>query len=193
MEYSIDINLLPGKHKRRKRLSKETKQVISIGVIIFVLLMVVYGGMWYQVFTKTNYLADLNNKIDSLKKVEDALNKRSSLGDTLNYYETTIENLAKSQIDWNSLVSEIGQALPKDAVVETLTADTGKKTVTISGHVPTLQKLAWTVNSLIADENFSNISVDNYTLPLGSQTQQAANKINYATFTISLQWKGMGK
>jgi len=193
MEYSIDINLLPGKHKRRKKLSRESKQIISIGVIIFVLLMAVYGGMWYQAYTKTNHLNELNAKINSLSKVEDALNKRTSLGDSLDYYETTIEKLAKSQIAWNSLVSEIAQALPKDAVVESLTADTSKKIVTITGHVPTLQKLAWTVNSLKADENFSNVNVDNYTLPLGSKTQQSSTQIKYATFTISFQWKGMGQ
>jgi hypothetical protein len=193
MEYSIDINLLPGKRRRRKQLSKENKQIISIGIIVLVLLFVVYCGMWFQVFNKTNHLNELNTKIDSLKIVEDTLNKRSSLGDSLYYYETTIKQLAKSQITWNNLISEIAQALPKAAVLNNFTADTDKKIITISGHVPDLQRLAWTVNSLMADQNFSNVSVDSYSLPFGSTNQTANATTKYATFTISFQWKGMEK
>ncbi len=192
MEYSIDINLLPAKKRKKRRLSKENKRIISIGIFIGVILLAIYGGMYFQISSKTRHLSNLNNQIASLKHFEDALNNRSALGDKLGYYETTIEKLANSQITWNNLVQEIAESLPKETVIANLIVDRDKNLVTISGHTTDLQKLAWTVNSLMSNQNFSQVKVNSYTLPLGSKTSTSTGP-QYATFTISFQWKEIKK
>ena len=70
----IDINLLPGR-KRKKHLRKEDKQIIFIGFSIFFLLVAMYGGVWYVKKQKTDLLNQLNNQINALKSVQDLLNK----------------------------------------------------------------------------------------------------------------------
>lgn len=187
--YEIDINLLPHKRKIRRTLDKQTRLILNIGIALVIIMAVIYAGLTYQIYTKNKYLNDLNVRIASLKSVEDTLNLRNKLGDDVFYYESTIEKLVNSQVDYNALLSDIAISLPKETVVETLNVDTTKSIVQITGHTTDLQRLAWTVNSLSANPNFSAVNVDNYNIPF----QPVQNAPNYATFTISFNWKGLGK
>lgn len=187
--YEIDINLLPHKRKIRRTLDKQTRLILNIGIALVIIMAVIYAGLTYQIYTKNKYLDDLKVRISSLKSVEDTLNLRNKLGDDVFYYESTIEKLVNSQVDYNALLSDIAISLPKETVVETLNVDTTKSIVQITGHTTDLQRLAWTVNSLSANTNFSAVTVDNYNIPF----QPVQNAPNYATFTISFNWKGLGK
>ena len=187
--YEIDINLLPHKRKIRRTLDKQTRLILNIGIALVIIMAVIYAGLTYQIYTKNKYLDDLKVRISSLKSVEDTLNLRNKLGDDVFYYESTIEKLVNSQIDYNALLSDIAISLPKETVIETLNVDTTKSIVQITGHTTDLQRLAWTVNSLSANPNFSAVNVDNYNIPF----QPVQNAPNYATFTISFNWKGLGK
>ncbi|MBP8612751.1 MAG: hypothetical protein KBI30_01965 [Candidatus Atribacteria bacterium] len=187
--YEIDINLLPHKRRIRRTLDKQTRLILNIGIALVIIMAVIYAGLSYQIYTKNQYLNDLNVRISSLKSVEDTLNLRNKLGDDVFYYESTIEKLVNSQVDCNALISDIAISLPKETVVETLNVDTTKSTVQITGHTTDLQRLAWTVNALSANPNFSAVTVDNYNIPF----QPVQNAPNYATFTISFNWKGLEK
>ena len=187
--YEIDINLLPHKRRIRRTLDKQTRLILNIGIALVIIMAVIYAGLSYQIYTKNQYLNDLNVRISSLKSVEDTLNLRNKLGDDVFYYESTIEKLVNSQVDCNALISDIAISLPKETVVETLNVDTTKSTVQITGHTTDLQRLAWTVNALSANHNFSAVTVDNYNIPF----QPVQNAPNYATFTISFNWKGLEK
>lgn len=187
--YEIDINLLPHKKKIKRKLDKETRTILNIGIALLLLMAIIYAGLYYQIYTKNSYLNDLNTRIASLKKVEDTLNLRNKLGDDVFYYETTIEKLVQSQVDYNNLLIDIASSIPKETVIESLNVDTEKKVVQIFGHTTDLQHLAWTVNGLSQNPNISNLTVDQYSIPYVKQP----NSPNYATFTISFQWKGLGK
>lgn len=187
--YEIDINLLPHKRKIKRPLDRETQTIIKIGVTFLVALFVIYAGIYYQVYTKTNYLNELNIRIASLKKVEDTLNLRNKLGDSVFYYETTIEKLVNTQIDVNNLLNDIAISIPKETVIENVNLDSVENIVKITGHTKDLQHLAWTTRGLSMNPNLSDITVDNYNVPY----VQAPNKANYVTFSISFKWKGMGK
>ena len=186
----VDINLLPG--KKRKRMSKENRQIITIGVILFLIIALFYAGLKYQVYTKNAHLEDVNNQIASLKTIEDTLNNRNQLGAEVYSYENTIEKLANSQITWNNIINQIASCIPKETFIESISTDRTKNLITISGHTTDLQKLAWTVNSIKSDENFSNVQVENYTIPLGVSTNKQGEP-EYATFVISFQWKEIKK
>jgi Tfp pilus assembly protein PilN len=186
----VDINLLPG--KKRKRLSKENRQIITIGIILLLTIALFYGGLQYQIYNKNAHLQDVNNQIASLKNIEDTLNQRNQLGATVFSYENTIEKLVKSQITWNDLIVQLGNTMPKETFIETITADRAKNLITLSGHTTDLQKLAWTVNSIKSNENFSNVQVESYTIPLGV-TVTKTGEPEYAMFVISFQWKEIKK
>jgi len=160
-----------------------------MSIVLFLILLIIYAGLSYQLYTKNNYLNDLNTRIASLKKVEDTLNLRNKLGDDVFYYETTIENLINSQIDVNSLILDLAISIPKETVIESLNMDADKKIVQIMGHTTDLQHLAWTVNGLTMNPNISNINVDNYNVPY----VKIPNSPNYVTFTLSFEWKGIKK
>jgi|UniRef100_A0A7C4TVQ5 hypothetical protein len=187
--YEIDINLLPHKKKFRRTLDRETRLIISMGIVLLLLMFIIYAGLYYQIYKKNSYLNDLNARIASLKKVEDTLNLRNKLGEDVFYYETTIEKLVNAQVDYNNLLVDIATSIPKETVIEHCDVDTDKKTVQISGHTSDLQHLAWTVNGLSGNPNISNLTVVQYNIPY----VKAPNVPNYATFTISFQWKGLGK
>ncbi|NCQ53615.1 MAG: hypothetical protein GW803_06095, partial [Caldiserica bacterium] len=91
----VDINLLPV--KKRKRMSKENRQIITIGIILLLIVALFYGGLKYQLYTKNTHLEDVNNQIAALKSIEDTLNLRNQLGASVFSYESTIERLAISQ------------------------------------------------------------------------------------------------
>jgi Tfp pilus assembly protein PilN len=186
----VDINLLPG--KRKKRVSKENRQIITIGILLFLIVALFYGGLKYQIYTKNAHLEDVNLQIASLKNIEDTLNRRNQLGTKVYSYESSFEKLTNSQITWNNIINQIGNTIPKEAFIDTISTDRAKNLITISGHTIDLQKLAWTVNSIKSNENFSNVQVVNYTIPLGvSKTKQGEPE--YATFEISFQWKEIKK
>ncbi|MGC9099680.1 MAG: hypothetical protein ACP5HC_00200 [Caldisericum sp.] len=187
--YEIDINLLPRRKKIRRAIDKETRTIINVGIAFLIILAIIYAGLYYQIYTKNQYLNDLNTRIASLKKVEDTLNLRNKLGDDIFYYETTIEKLVKSQIDFNNLLLDIATSIPKETVIENLNVDTDKKLIQITGHTTDLQHLAWTANGLSQNPNIFNLTVDQYNVPY----VKIPNSPNYTTFTISFQWKGMGK
>jgi len=187
--YEIEINLLPHRKKIKRTLDRETKTILNIGITLLLILVIIYLGLFYQIYTKNNYLNDLNTRIASLKKVEDTLNLRNKLGDDVFYYESTIEKLVNSQIDVNSLIVDVATSIPKETVIESLSMDKDKNLVTIMGHTTDIQHLAWTVNGLAMNQNISKISVDNYNVPY----VKVPNSPNYVTFTISFEWKGMGK
>ena len=186
----IDINLLPEKRKKRK-VSKEEKQAIIIGFVIGALLVGVYLRNISLETHKKNKLNELNTQITALKSVQDLLNKRNAIGNELFYYETTITSLTKKQTDWNSLIDEIAKSMPKEAVLQSINVNRKTGLVEITGYAPTFQKLAWTFNAISANENFVNVKLESYSIPLEKKTTQ--NKPNNATFTISFQWKGMKK
>ncbi len=186
----VDINLLPG--KKRKRMSKENRQVITIGIILLLIVALFYGGLKYQLYTKNTHLEDVNNQIAALKSVEDTLNLRNQLGASVFSYESTIERLAISQITWNNLIAQLGSAIPKETFIESIMADRTKNLITISGHTTDLQKLAWTANSIKSNENFKDVQVVNYTIPLGV-SKNITGEPEYATFVISFQWKEIKK
>jgi Tfp pilus assembly protein PilN len=190
MEQIIEINLLPGK-KRRKQLSRENRQIITIGIVFLIILALLYAGLRVQLYQRTSYLNDLNNQIDQLKNVENLLNKRQTLGDELFYYETTIEKLVNSQINWNNLIDELSTSLPKDTVIESLSSDRTKNSIKITGHTLDLQKLAWTFNSLKVNGNFENVVVESYNIPFEKEKTQTAPQ--YVTFTITFAWKEIKK
>ena len=187
---TIDINLLPGR-KRKKRLTKEDKQIIFIGVSIFFLLFAMYGGLWYERNKKSNELENLNTQINALKSVQKVLDIRSSLGSTVLYYETSIKNFTLKQIDWNELIKELAESLPKETKINQFSADKTNLTITISGSTKNLQTLAWTMYALKNNKNFSNVTLKNYSVPYGEKS--TGNKPLFTTFTINFQWKGMKK
>lgn len=188
MENIIDINLLPHR-KRRKRLSKENRRIITIGIVFLLLIILLYSGLRFQLYKRTTYLNDLNTQIAQLKNVENLLNKRQQLGDELYYYETTIEKLVNSQIIWNNLINELGDILPKNTILESLSVDRTKNIITISGHTLDVQKLAWTLNSL--KSYFDNVVLTNYSIPF--EKEKTATGPQYVTFTFSFQWKEIKK
>lgn len=187
--YDIEINLLPHKKRIKRSIDRETRTIINIGIALLLILAIIYAGLYYEVYNKNQYLSDLNTRIASLKKVEDTLNLRNKLGDDVFYYETTIEKLVNTQIDFNNLLLDIASSIPKETVIENLNVDRDKKIVQIVGHTIDLQHLAWTVNGLSQNPNISNLTVDQYNVPY----VKVPNSPNYTTFTISFQWKGMGK
>jgi hypothetical protein len=187
--YDIEINLLPHKKRIKRSIDRETRTIINIGIALLLILAIIYAGLYYEVYNKNQYLSDLNTRIASLKKVEDTLNLRNKLGDDVFYYETTIEKLVNTQIDFNNLLLDIASSIPKETVIENLNVDRDKKIVQIVGHTTDLQHLAWTVNGLSQNPNISNLIVDQYNVPY----VKVPNSPNYTTFTISFQWKGMGK
>jgi Tfp pilus assembly protein PilN len=186
----IDINLLPGR-KRKKHLRKEDKQIIFIGVSIFFLLIAMYGGVWYVKKQKTDKLSQLNNQVNALKSVQELLNTRSTLNDQLLYYQNTIKNYTLKQSDWNDLINQIALSLPKETKLSSIEADKKSMTVTITGETKNVQTLAWTVYGLSNNKNFSNIVVSSYNVPY----QKALNTKGpqNTTFTITFKWKGMKK
>jgi Tfp pilus assembly protein PilN len=186
----VDINLLPG--KKKKRMSKENRQIITIGIILLLILALFYGGLKYQIYTRNAHLQDVNNQIASLKKVEDTLNLRNQLGSTLFSYETTIKQLSESQITWNNLINQVGATIPKETYIDTISADRTKDLITLTGHTTDLQRLAWTVNAIEANTEFSNIQVVSYTIPLGLTTTTKTGP-EYANFVVSFQWKEIKK
>lgn len=187
--YDIEINLLPHKKRIKRSIDRETRTIINIGIALLLILAIIYAGLYYEVYNKNQYLSDLNTRIASLKKVEDTLNLRNKLGDDVFYYETTIEKLVNTQIDFNNLLLDIASSIPKETVIENLNVDRDKKIVQIIGHTTDLQHLAWTVNGLSQNPNISNLIVDQYNVPY----VKVPNSPNYTTFTVSFQWKGMGK
>jgi hypothetical protein len=187
--YDIEINLLPHKKRIKRSIDRETRTIINIGIALLLILAIIYAGLYYEVYNKNRYLSDLNTRIASLKKVEDTLNLRNKLGDDVFYYETTIEKLVNTQIDFNNLLLDIASSIPKETVIENLNVDRDKKIVQIIGHTTDLQHLAWTVNGLSQNPNISNLIVDQYNVPY----VKVPNSPNYTTFTVSFQWKGMGK
>ena len=187
--YDIEINLLPHKKRIKRSIDRETRTIINIGIALLLILAIIYAGLYYEVYNKNQYLSDLNTRIASLKKVEDTLNLRNKLGDDVFYYETTIEKLVNTQIDFNNLLLDIASSIPKETVIENLNVDQDKKIVQIIGHTTDLQHLAWTVNGLSQNPNISNLIVDQYNVPY----VKVPNSPNYTTFTVSFQWKGMGK
>ncbi len=190
MDEIIDINLLPGRKKKR-RISKQEKQAIIVGFVIGALLVGVYLRNISLEVQKKNQLYKLNTQINALKSVQNLLNKRNAIGNELFYYETTITSLTKKQTVWNDLIDEIAKSMPKEAVLKSI--DVNRKTglVRITGYTPTFQKLAWTFNALSSNKDFANIKLENYSIPLEKKSTQG--KSNNATFTISFQWKGMKK
>ena len=185
----IDINLLPGR-KRKKHLRKEDKQIIFIGFSIFFLLMAMYGGVWYIKKQKTDLLNRLNNQIAALKSVQDLLNKRSALDSKLLYYETNIKNYTLKQTDWNELIKQLAISLPKETTLSSISADKKTMTITLEGKTKNVQTLAWTVYALQNNKNFSNVTVASYSVPYAKKA--ANNKgLQYTAFTITLKWKGM--
>jgi len=191
MNEIIDINLLPGKAKRR-RLSKLGKQTVVIGIFVAILLVGMYGGNMYMKFQKVNYLDNLNMQIDSLKNVQNVLDERNDLGNKLFYYETNITSLTKKQTVWNNLIDEIAEFMPKEAVIESLNMDRKTGLIKIMGYAPDFQKLAWTFNAISSNKDFMNVKLEDYSIPLESKSRKQEGP-NNATFTISFQWKGMKK
>ena len=187
----IDINLLPGR-KRKRHLRKEDKQIIFVGVSILFLLMAMYGGVWYVKKQKTNLLNRLDNQIAALKSVQDLLNKRSALDSKLLYYETNIKNYTLKQTDWNELIKQIAISLPKETTLSSISADKKTMVITIEGKTKNVQTLAWTVYSLQNNKNFSNVTVSNYSVPYGKKLANIQGP-QYTTFTITFKWKGMKK
>jgi Tfp pilus assembly protein PilN len=186
MHETININLLPGAKKRRKQLSRENKQIITIGLIVLIALVLFYGGLRYEVFQRNRYLESLKSQIASLNNVEKTLTERNQLGDKVYLLETTIEKLVNSQITWNNLITQIGDTLPKDAYIDSIDVDREKNQVTLTGHTTDLQRLAWTVNSLKSNAKFQNLQVEHYTIPLGLVTPKGEPE--YATFSLMFQW-----
>jgi hypothetical protein len=132
--YDIEINLLPHKKRIKRSIDRETRTIINIGIALLLILAIIYAGLYYEVYNKNQYLSDLNTRIASLKKVEDTLNLRNKLGDDVFYYETTIEKLVNTQIDFNNLLLDIASSIPKETVIENLNVDQDKKIVQIIGH-----------------------------------------------------------
>lgn len=185
----IDINLLPGR-KRRRHLRKEDKQIIFVGISIFFLLVAMYGGVWYVKKQKTDLLNQLNSQIAALKSVQDLLNKRSALDSKLLYYETNIKNYTLKQTDWNELIKQIAISLPKETTLSSISADKKTMIITLVGETKNVQTLAWTVYSLQNNKDFSDVTVSNYSVPYGKKAASSQGS-QYTTFTITLKWKGM--
>ncbi len=188
---TIDINLLPGR-KRKKRLSKEDKQIITIGLLVFFFLIAMYGGVLYIKQQKEVKLNELNTRINSLRSVQDILNKRNALGDKLLYYENSIKNYTLKQTDWNALISKIASVLPKETTLNQIMADKKSMQITISGKTKDLQTLAWTVYAFQNEKDFSSVILQSYDVPYGGKAQQG-QKNPKTTFTITFKWKGMKK
>ncbi len=187
---TIDINLLPGR-KKKKRISKEDKQIIFVAVLVLFLLLAMYGGVLFIKFQKQARLNELNVRIGSLKSVQKILDIRNSLSDKLLYYENSIKNYTLKQSDWNALVSEIAKVLPKETVLYQINADKKTMLITISGETKNLQTLAWTVYAIRNDGEFSNVTLQNYEVPYGKPLPGQKNQ--NTTFTITFKWKGMKK
>ncbi len=187
---TIDINLLPGR-KKRKRISKEDRQIISIAILVLFLLIAMYAGVLFIKYQKEAKLNELNVRIGALKSVQNVLNIRNSLSDKLLYYENTIKNYTLKQSDWNALVDEIAKVLPKETVLYQINADKKTMLITINGETKNLQTLAWTVYALRNDGMFSNVILQDYNVPYGKAL--AAQKNRNTTFTITFKWKGMKK
>ncbi len=187
---TIDINLLPGR-KRKKKLSREDKQIIFIGFSVFFLIFGMYAGVLYTKSQKTSELDNLNTRINALASVQKVLNLRSALGSKTFYYETSIKNFSLKQSDWNKLVEEIGRSLPKETKINQLSADKGSMLITISGTTKNLQTLAWTMYALNGNQDFSTVTLKDYKVPYGGSAHNQGSQ--YTTFTITLKWKGMKK
>ncbi len=186
---TIDINLLPGR-KRKRRLSKEEKQIIFVGVSVFFLLFAMYGGVWFIKNEKMQKLNDLNNQIGALVSVQKVLDERNALGAKVFYYESTIKKYTLKQNDWNMLIKEIASSLPKETTIKQITADRGSQSVTITGSTKNLQTLAWTMYGLKNNKNFSNVTLKNYIVPYGGKVNTQKGPA-LTSFTITFKWKGM--
>ncbi len=186
---TIDINLLPGR-KKRKKISKEDRQIISIAILVTLLLFAMYGGILYIKHQKEVKLEELNTRINALKSVQNVLDIRSSLGSKLLYYENSIKNYTLKQSDWNALIDDVAEVLPKDTRISQIDADKKTMLVTVTGETKNLQTLAWTVYAFKNSDKFSNVTVKNYTVPYGKDASQG-NKNQSTTFTITFKWKGM--
>jgi len=193
MNEIVDINLLPSK-ARRKRLSREGKQILFIGITVVLLLVGIYASNVYTKIQRTNYLDSVNAQIDALKNVQKILDERAALSGDLLYYETTIPSLTGQQAVWNDLIDELALFMPKDAVLDSIEFDRKTNLVKITGYALDFQKLAWTFNALSQNENFMQLTLEDYSIPFPKESELAKDKEKgYPTFTISFQWKGMMK
>ncbi len=186
---TIDINLLPGR-KKKKKISKEDRQIISIAILVLFLLLAMYGGVLYIKYQKESRLNELTIRINALKSVQDVLNMRNSLGEKLFYYENSIKNYTLKQSDWNALIDDIAKVLPKETVLNQISADKKSMLITISGETKNLQTLAWTVYALQNSKAFSDVVLQDYEVPYKPLPGQ---KNQNTTFTIIFKWKGMKK
>lgn len=193
MNEIVDINLLPSK-ARRKRLSREGKQILFIGIAVVLLLVGVYANNVYTQMQKTNHLNDVNAQIGALKNAQNILDERAALSSDLLYYETAIPSLTGKQAVWNDLLDELALFMPKDAVLNSIEFDRKTNLVTITGHAVDFQKLAWTFNALSKNENFMQLTLEDYTIPFPKESDIAKDEEKaYPAFTISFRWKGMMK
>ncbi len=186
MPHLIEINLLPEKVKKQKKIQMLYTYFILLGIVIVVVLI---GIVWLQI----QKIAEIDKEIKkieaesaSLKDKIAEVKKFNEMEEVYNKKKAILDRLLSEQSYWTRVLDDIGELIPPDMWLKSLRYSKSKQegdVIEISGFAMSRVVIADFIKKL---EDKNNI-MDLVTAEIVEGA--VVDKINAVRFTISFVYK----
>lgn len=174
------INLIPPQIKSAENNKKIFSLVFSAFFVLILVTVITYGALFTINYLTKNETAETNErlaeesaKLKNLEQVEKDVNE-------INAKLQKISSLQKDRILWSQVLTDINHDTPEQLVIDSFTATTKDKKVTINGSGETRRDIVKLQEKLNTSNFFTNITFN---------TSNFAESEGMYTFTMSGELK----
>jgi Tfp pilus assembly protein PilN len=120
------IELLPQAHLEQRRQRRVTAGVVIAGLVALTMLIGYWLVLGMQVADERNELAQVTARNQQLQAEIDELQRFADMEAELKAKEASLATVAKGDVDWPGLLTEIAMVLPGEVWLTNLTASAGQ-------------------------------------------------------------------
>jgi len=160
------VSLLPKEYVELRNASRRGKILLFTGITLiaalalaFIVLNLVGASLNHELESIRNSNDVLLGRIEDLRPFEEMMNDVTAL-------TSQVASITSGYPEWDSIIPEIGNAIPPTVFLTGLTADysEGKATVVIQGRAPDHKTVSDTIDSLSEIDDFGEITCSFSTL-----------------------------
>ncbi len=152
------INLLPPKFKQEKKIRKSVKTVSIFLLTIFIILLILTGGILAASYFTKEDLKKIDARIAEQEKILFRYKETEDEIKTVNTKLSKIESVNNNRVFWSILLIELSKLTPSQVQIKTLTMDQKNKKTTLTGFAETRNDIARFKEKMSSSKYFKNVT-----------------------------------
>lgn len=152
------INLLPPKFKQERKIRKLVKTVSVFLLTIFIILLILTGGILAANYFAKEDLKKIDAKIAEQEKILFRYKETEDEIKTVNTKLGKIESANNNRVFWSILLIELSKLTPSQVQIKTLAMDQKNKKATLTGFAETRNDIARFKEKMSSSKYYKNVT-----------------------------------